>query len=46
MILLQGLDAPLSVLTIRADALTGKLWIANGKYLCYAKVLPDGEGEH
>jgi hypothetical protein len=44
MILLQGLDAPMAVLTIRTEVLTGELWIANGKHLCYAKVLPNGDG--
>ncbi|HEY9792669.1 MAG TPA: hypothetical protein V6D22_19870 [Candidatus Obscuribacterales bacterium] len=44
MILLQGLDVPMAVLTIKSDLATGELWIEKGKYIVYAKVLPNGDG--
>ena len=44
MILLHGIEAPLVVLKIKSEALSGDLWIADGKYLCYGKVEPNGEG--
>jgi hypothetical protein len=44
MVLLQGLDVPMAVLTIKSDLVTGELWIEKGKHIVYAKVLPSGDG--